>query len=113
MFRKSNCVCWTGHTQAQLERCYFLNDQYIRNIHQPPQPQALHHYLVHQYPQARYVCAYECGKFGYWIQRQFSNLGIECLVLNPADIPSSQKMKCTKQITVMQEVSGRHCAAVN
>ena len=69
----------------------FLNDQYVRNIHQPPQPQALHHYLRHNYPQAKYVCAYECGKFGYWIHRQFSSLGVECLVLNPADIPSSQK----------------------
>ena len=59
----------------------FLNDQYIRNIHQPPQPLALHHYLRHNYPQAKYVCAYECGKFGYWMQRQFSSLGVECLVL--------------------------------
>lgn len=69
----------------------FLNDQYIRNIHQPPHPNALHHYLQHNYPQAKYVCAYECGKFGYWIQRKFSEFGIDCLVLNPADIPSSQK----------------------
>lgn len=69
----------------------YLNDQFIRNIHQPPQPQALHHYLTHTYPGARYSCAYECGKFGYWIQREFDQLGIECLVVNPADIPSTHK----------------------
>src|SRR5688572_6239860 len=69
----------------------YLGDQYIRNIHQPPTPQALYHYLQHSYPQAQYVCAYECGKFGYWIQREFKQLGIECLVVNPADIPSTHK----------------------
>jgi transposase len=28
----------------------YLNDQFVRNIHQPPTPQALHHYLTHTYP---------------------------------------------------------------
>lgn len=69
----------------------YLEDQFIRNVHQPPQPQALYHYLHHSYPGASYACAYECGKFGYWIQREFEQLGIECLVVNPADIPSTHK----------------------
>ena len=69
----------------------YVEDQFIRNVHQPPQPQALHHYLVHTYPGASYSCAYECGKFGYWIQREFEQLGIDCLVVNPADIPSTHK----------------------
>jgi transposase len=69
----------------------YLEGQYIRNIHQPPQPEALHHYLTRSYPGASYVCAYECGKFGYWIQRRFTSLGIDCLVVNPADIPSTHK----------------------
>jgi len=69
----------------------YLNDQFIRNIHQPPHPEALHHYLTQTYPGAAYVCAYECGKFGYWIQRTFTQLGIECIVVNPADIPSTHK----------------------
>lgn len=69
----------------------YLNDQFVRNIHQPPTPQALRHYLNHTYPGAAYVCAYESGKFGYWIQRQFKQSGITCLVINPADIPSTHK----------------------
>jgi transposase len=69
----------------------FLGDHYLRNIHQPPSPQALHHFLVTHYPGARYACAYESGKFGFWIQRNLHQVGIECLVVNPADIPSTQK----------------------
>jgi hypothetical protein len=51
----------------------YVGDQYNRNIHQPPAPKALYQYLRHNYPGASYVCAYECGKFGYWIQREFNN----------------------------------------
>jgi len=69
----------------------YLNDQYLRNIHQPPSPQALYKFLQTTYPGAHYQCAYEGGKFGYWIQRQLSGKGIQCMVVNPADIPSTHK----------------------
>jgi len=69
----------------------YLNDQYLRNVHQPPSAHALYKYLHSHYPGARYVCAYESGKFGYWIHRQLSGKDIECIVVNPADIPSAQK----------------------
>lgn len=74
----------------------FLNDQYLRNVHQPPSPQALHTFLHTHYPGANYVCAYEGGKFGYWIQRQLSSKGVSCIVVNPADIPSTHKDEVSK-----------------
>src|ERR1043165_6509595 len=69
----------------------FLDGLYVRNIHQPPSPGALQRYLRTHYPSAHYRCAYESGKFGYWIHREFSGMGIECLVVNPADIPCTHK----------------------
>ena len=77
----------------------YLNDQFVRNVHQPPTPEALHRYLIHNYPGASYVCAYESGKFGYWIQRRFHHFGINCLVVNPADIPSTHKDEVNKTDT--------------
>ena len=74
----------------------FLNDQYLRNIHQPPSPQALYTFLKNSYPGAEYICAYEGGKFGFWIQRQLNSKGIKCLVVNPADIPSTHKDEVSK-----------------
>lgn len=74
----------------------YLNDQYLRNIHQPPSPTALYKFLQSNYPGAAYVCAYEGGKFGYWIQRQLSSKGVSCLVVNPADIPSTHKDEVNK-----------------
>jgi len=64
----------------------FLGDYFVRNIHQPPSPQALQHFLTRNYPGAHYTCAYESGKFGFWIQRHFKQMGIDCLVVNPAEI---------------------------
>jgi len=68
-----------------------LNDQFVRNVHQKPDPVIMVNYLKQQFPNARYQAAYEAGKFGFWIQRQLTQLGMECLVINPADIPKSQK----------------------
>ena len=69
----------------------FLGDLFVKNVHLQPSPEILYNYLTKHFPNAQYHCAYESGKFGYWIQRQLSDLGINCLVVNAADIPSSHK----------------------
>jgi transposase len=74
----------------------YLEDNFIRNVHQKPSPSLLEQYLHKHYPVAKYVTAYEAGKFGYWIHRQLTSQGITCLVVNPADIPKSQKDKLQK-----------------
>ena len=68
----------------------FPDDMFVRNIHQKPNPHIIAQFLHHHYPGANYVAAYEAGKFGVSIQRQLTPLGIECLIVNPADIPKSQ-----------------------
>lgn len=62
-----------------------------RTFSQPPDPGALHHYLTHHFPGANVECAYEATKLGFWIQRSLSEFGYSCLVVNPADIPSTTK----------------------
>ena len=71
----------------------YLNDQYLRNVHQPPSPRALYKFLQTNYPGANYVCAYEGGKFGYWILRQLGCSGVECIVVNPADIRRHRQLR--------------------
>ena len=69
----------------------YLNNMFVTNVHQKPDPFIMATYLKQHYPGACYKAAYEAGKFGFWIQRQLTQLGIECLIINPADIPRSQK----------------------
>jgi transposase len=57
----------------------------------PPNPEKLHEYLVNHFPDADYYSAYEAGFCGMWIHYQLISLGINNIVVNPADIPTTQK----------------------
>ena len=74
----------------------FLQGQYIRTIQQPSQPQALLTHLKCNYPGADYVAAYESGFCGFWIQRQLNQQGVNCIVVNAADVPQTSKGRLTK-----------------
>lgn len=59
-------------------------------------PEKLANYLKKHYPDAKYKAAYEAGCFGFWGQHELQALGIETIVINPADIPTSDKDKVQK-----------------
>jgi transposase len=69
----------------------FSDATHHRTFSQPASPDALKSYLNHHFPKARVVCAYEATKLGYWIHRRLSDFGYTCLVVNAADIPTSNK----------------------
>ncbi len=52
--------------------------------------------LTKHYPGGTYYIVYEAGFCGFWPQRKFTELGINCIVVNPADVPSSNKEKVVK-----------------
>lgn len=58
---------------------------------QIPEPKALVKYLNRNFPKANYLCAYEAGYFGFWIYQQLTQLGVKCIVVHPADIPTKDK----------------------
>ncbi len=53
-------------------------------------------YLINHYPDGNFFIVYEAGFCGFWPQRRFNELGINCIVVNPADVPSSNKEKVIK-----------------
>lgn len=63
---------------------------------QPPQVGVLVNYLKRSFPGAKYHCAYEAGYFGFWIHDQLQREGVDCLVVNPADVPTKHKEQTTK-----------------
>jgi len=60
---------------------------------QPPTADALHSYLIKNFPGANYYSAYEAGFCGYTPHRKLCALGIHNMVINAADIPRSAKEK--------------------
>lgn len=63
----------------------------LKDFTQPADANLLYKHLTKNYPGAKYMAGYEAGFCGFGIQRQLSSLGIECLLLNAADIPKGDK----------------------
>lgn len=61
-----------------------------------PSPVALSGYLKKHYPDGIYHVVYEAGFSGFWAARELIELGINCIVVHPPDIPTSQKEKVNK-----------------
>lgn len=68
-----------------------------KSFSQPPSPKALHKYLVDHFPGGNYLSAYEAGFCGYWIHNQLLSLGIKSIVVNPSDIPTTNKERVQKE----------------
>jgi transposase len=68
-----------------------------KTFNQPPEVEKLVHYLRHHFPGALYRSVYEAGYCGFWIHDQLREKGIQCLVVNPADIPTKNKERRTKR----------------
>jgi transposase len=62
-----------------------------RTFTQPPDARVLCNYLQRMFPGGNYFSAYEAGFCGYGIHRELNSVGIKNIVINAADIPSSQK----------------------
>jgi len=56
----------------------------------------LHKHLNRKYPGARFKVCYEAGFCGFSAQRYLSNNGIECWVINAADVATTDKEKRQK-----------------
>lgn len=56
-----------------------------------PEPIVMIKTLQNRYNYKKAYAVYEAGYCGFWIQRELTKMGIETKVVNPADIPTSDK----------------------
>jgi transposase len=63
----------------------------FRPFASPPTAANLTAYLRQNFPGGNYHCAYEAGFCGYVPQEELSALGIHCIVIHPADIPTTNR----------------------
>ncbi len=68
----------------------------LEQFSQDPTPEVLQKHLVRKYPGAKYKVCYEAGFSGFTAQRWFSEHGVECLVVNAADVATNDKEKRQK-----------------
>lgn len=67
-----------------------------KTFSQPPKPEVLFHYLQNNFPGGNYYSAYEAGFCGYWIHNKLKAMGIDSIVVNPADVPTTDKERDQK-----------------
>lgn len=68
----------------------------LKKFSQNADPIILANYLNNNYPGARYYSVYEAGFCGFWIHRKLTELGINNIIVNPADVPTMVKEKLRK-----------------
>lgn len=64
---------------------------------QPPEPKVLGNYLRDNFPNATYYSVYEAGFSGFWIHEALKKEGIKNIVVNAADVPTTDKEKKQKR----------------
>jgi transposase len=70
-----------------------INNTQIKRFSMDPSPEQLLKFLKKNYPDGIYHTVYEAGFCGYWIHRRLVELGIDNIIVNAADIPTSHKEK--------------------
>lgn len=63
---------------------------------QPASVETLHNYLEKNFPGGTYHSVYEAGFSGLWTHYKLIEMGINNIVVNPADVPTTQKEELQK-----------------
>lgn len=72
------------------------NEFELEDFSQDADPVLLHKHLTRKYPGASYKICYEAGFSGFSAQRLLAGKGIDCQLVNPADVATTDKEKRRK-----------------
>lgn len=67
-----------------------------KTFNQPSCPSTLVSYLDKHFPGGTYYSAYEAGFSGLWAHYQLTKMQVKNIVVNPSDVPSTQKEQLQK-----------------
>ncbi len=81
----------------------------LEDYSQDPCEELLLKHLQKRYPGANFQVAYEAGFCGFGIQRSLKSSGVPCMVVNPADVPLTDKDKKRKSDRVDARKISRIC----
>jgi transposase len=74
-----------------------IGETVFRTFSQDPRAELLQSYLVKNFPNGNYYSVYEASFCGFAIHRELVKLGIKNIVVNPADIPTTDKERKQKE----------------
>lgn len=82
-----------------------------------PNPEKLYKYMERNYPGGRYHTVYEAGFCGFWIHRELERVGFRSIVVNAADVPTTdserdQKTDAIDARKLAKELAGNNLKAL-
>ncbi len=86
----------------------YSQELHHKTFHQPPKPETLYNYLAKHFPNGTFYSVYEAGYCGFWIHEQLQSHGINSIVVNPADVPTTDREKKQKADPVDSNKLARH-----
>lgn len=87
--------------------CILTETYEHKTFTQPPDVDILVGYLHREFPGAHYHCVYEAGYCGFWIYEQLKQHQMDCIVVNPADVPTKDRERAFKSDGVDTRKLGR------
>jgi transposase len=72
-------------------------DIHYKTFSSPPQSDKVVNYLKTNFPGADYYSAYEAGFCGFSLHRELTRLGVKSIIVNPGDIPTTDKERRQKE----------------
>jgi transposase len=68
----------------------------LKTFSMNPSPLELYRYMSKSYPGGTFYSVYEAGFSGFWIDRTLRSMGIRNIIVNPSDVPTTNKEKDRK-----------------
>ncbi len=75
----------------------FIDGSIFKTFSMDPSAEILNNYLQNNFPNGNYFSVYEAGFCGYSVHRELVKLGIQNIIVNPADIPTTNKETVQKE----------------
>lgn len=74
-----------------------VDEVFFKTISIDPRAEVLSKFLTKNFPNGNYFSAYEAGFCGYSVHRDLQKKGIQNIIVNPADIPTTDKERRQKE----------------
>lgn len=75
----------------------FIGEVLHKQFSQDPSAKTLRKYLDNNFPDGSYFSVYEAGYCGFSVHRELESWGIKNIIVNPADVPTTNKDKIQKE----------------
>lgn len=90
-FSGSTIYCGLDVHKKSWNTSIYVDGTFVKSFHQLSDENVLLKHLQSNYPGGTYKACYEAGFCGFSVQRSLTSLGIECIVVNAADVPQTNK----------------------